>query len=76
MASLDGCNGSCNTIDDWSSGICVSKKTDDVYLNIFNMTTTTTTTTTNESKTLKKHNSCNCKCKFHGRKCISNQKRN
>ena len=75
MASLDGCNGSCNTIDDWSSGICVSKKTDDVYLNIFNMTTTTTTTT-NESKTLKKHNSCNCKCKFHGRKCISNQKRN
>ena len=73
MASLDGCNGSCNTIDDWSSGICVSKKTDDVYLNIFNMTTTTTT---NESKTLKKHNSCHCKCKFHGRKCISNQKRN
>ena len=53
---------------------CVSKKIDDVYLNIFNMTTTTTTT--NESKTLKKHNSCNCKCKFHGRKCISNQKRN
>ena len=73
MASLDGCNGSCNTIDDWSSGICVSKKIDDVYLNIFNMTTTTTT---NESKTLKKHTSCNCKCKFHGRKCISNQKRN
>ena len=27
----------------------------------------------NESKTLTKHGSCKCKCKFEERKCISNQ---
>ena len=30
----------------------------------------------NESKTLTKHISCECKCKFDRRKCKSNQKRN
>ena len=30
----------------------------------------------NELKTLTKHISCKCKCKFDGRKCNSNQKRN
>ena len=30
----------------------------------------------NESKTLTKHISCECKCKFDGRKCNSNQKWN
>ena len=30
----------------------------------------------NESKTLTKHVSCECKCKFDGRKCNSNQKWN
>ena len=30
----------------------------------------------NESKTLKRHISCECKCKVHGRKCNSNQKWN
>ena len=34
------------------------------------------TTRINESKTLKKHLSCECKCKFDGRKCNSNQKWN
>ena len=29
-----------------------------------------------ESKTLTKHISCDCKCKFDGRKCNSNQKWN
>ena len=29
----------------------------------------------NELKTLTKHISCKCKCKFDGRKCNSNQKR-
>ena len=27
----------------------------------------------NESKTLTKHKSCDCKCKFDGRKCNSDQ---
>ena len=30
----------------------------------------------NESKTLKKHVSCECKCRFDGRKCNSSQKWN
>ena len=30
----------------------------------------------NESRTLTKHISCECKCKFDGRKCNSNQKWN
>ena len=30
----------------------------------------------NVSKTLIKHRSCECKCKFDGRKCNSNQKWN
>ena len=30
----------------------------------------------NELKTLTKHISCECKCKFDGRKCNSNQRRN
>ena len=30
----------------------------------------------NELKTLTKHISCKCKCKFDGRKCNSNQKSN
>ena len=30
----------------------------------------------NESKILTKHASCECKCKFDGRKCNSNEKGN
>ena len=40
-------------------------------LNIFNKITRI-----NDSKSLTKHISCNCKCKFDGRKCNSNQKWN
>ena len=48
MISLDGCNGNCNTLDDPSVRICVSNKTKDLSLNIFDMITRI-----NESKTLK-----------------------
>ena len=37
MVSLDGCNGSCKTLDDISSGICVPNKTEDVNLSVFNI---------------------------------------
>ena len=50
MVSLDRCNGSCNTLDDFSSSICVRNKTKDVNLNVFSMVTEI-----NESKTFKKH---------------------
>ena len=69
MTKLDRRNESCNTLDDPSSRICVASKTDDINLNVFNMTTRI-----NGPKTLTKHISCSCKCKFYGRKCNSNQK--
>ena len=54
---------------DPSSRVCVASKTDDINLNVFDMITRI-----NGSKTLTKHISCSCKCKFYGRKCNSNQK--
>ena len=39
MANLDTCSGSCNTLDNQSSKICVPKKTKEVNLNIFSMIT-------------------------------------
>ena len=59
--------GSCNTLNDLSNRVCVPNKTKDLNLNIFN-----TMTRINESKTLTKRISCECKCKFDGRKCNSN----
>ena len=48
--------------------MCLNK-TEDVDLSVFNVITGI-----NESKTLIKHISCECKCKFDGRKCNSDQK--
>ena len=49
----------------------VPNKTEDVNLTVLNMITWV-----NESKTLTKHTSYECKFKFDGRKCNSNQKWN
>ena len=65
---LDRCVGSCNTLNDLSNKVCVPNKTEDLNLSVFNMITGI-----NESKTLTKHISCECKCKFDGRKCNSDQ---
>ena len=65
---LDRCVRSCNTLNDLSNKVCVPNKTEDLNLNMFNMITGI-----NESKTLTKHISCKCKCKFDGTKCNSNQ---
>ena len=65
---LDRCVGSCNTLKDFSNKVCVPNKTEDLNLSVFNMITGV-----NESKTLTKHISCECKCKFDGRKCYSGQ---
>ena len=69
--NLDRYVGSCNTLIDLSNKVCVPNKTEVLNLNIFNMITGT-----NESKTLTKHISYECKFKFDGRKCNSNQKWN
>ena len=65
---LDRCVGSCSTPNDLSNKVCVSNKTENLNLSIFNMIMGI-----NESKTLRKHISCKCKCRFDGRKCNSNQ---
>ena len=65
--NLDRCVGSCNTLNDLSNKVCISDKTEDLNLSMFNMITGI-----NESKKLTKHISCVRKCKFDGRKCNSN----
>ena len=71
MISLDKCSGSCNSVGDLATKICVPSKTKDVNVKVFNMITNK-----NEVKTLVKHTSCDCKCKFHSTACNSNQKWN
>ena len=56
---LDRRVGSCNALNDLSNKVCVPNKTEDLNLSMFNMITGI-----NESKTLTKHISCDCKCKF------------
>ena len=64
----DRCIGSCNTLNDLSNKVCVPNKTEDLCLSVSNIITGI-----NESKTLTKDISCECKCKFDGRKCSSDQ---
>ena len=65
---LDKCIGSCNTLDDLSNKVCIPNKIEDLNLSVFNMITGI-----NESKTLTKHISCECECRFDRAKCNSNQ---
>ena len=71
MVNLERSVGSCNTLNNLSNKVLLSSKTEDLNLSVFNMITGI-----NEWKTLTKHISCECKCKFHGRKWNSNQKWN
>ena len=68
---LDRCVRSCSTLNDLSNKVHIPNKTEDLNLSVFNMIIGI-----NESKALKKHISCECKCKFDGRKCNSDQWRN
>ena len=65
---LDRCVGSCNSLNDLSKQVCIPKKTKKLNLSVFNMITGI-----NESKTLANHVSCECKCRFDGRKCNLDQ---
>ena len=58
---LDRCVGRCNTLNDLSNKVCIPNKT----LRVFNINTGI-----NELKTLTKHISCGCKCKFDGKNVI------
>ena len=50
------CHGSCNTVENPCSKICVTKKIENVNLKVFNVMQGI-----NESKTLMKHISCECR---------------
>ena len=68
---LNVCIGSCNAFNDLSSKVCVPNKSEDLNLSMLNVITEI-----NVLKTLTKHMSCECKWKFDGKKCNSNQKWN
>ena len=63
--NLDRCVGSCNTLDE------IEYDTEDLKLHVFNMITGI-----KEWRTLTKHISYKCECKFDNKKCNSNQKWN
>ena len=65
---LDRCVGSCNTLNDLSNKVCVPNNSEDLNLSKFNMITGI-----NESNILTKDISCECKCRFDGKKCKSDQ---
>ena len=69
MISLDKYDGSCNGGDNLAMKICVSSKTKDAIVKVFNVITRIT-----EAKTLAKHISCDCKCKFNSTIYNSNKK--
>ena len=52
-------------MNDLSNKVFIPNKTEDLNTSVFNMITGL-----NESKTLTKHVSCECKCKFYGKKVI------
>ena len=58
--------GIINTINGLSNKLCVPNKTEDLNISALNMVTGI-----NKLKTLSKHISCKCKCKFDGIKCNS-----
>ena len=65
---LDKYIGSYNNPNDLSNKVCVPNKTEDLSTHVFNIITGK-----NESKTLTKDVSCDCKCKFGGKKCNPDQ---
>ena len=65
---LDKCVGSCNTVNDLPNKVCIPNQTEDLNLNVLHVITGI-----NELKTLAKYISCECKCKFDGKNCNSNQ---
>ena len=56
IINLDKCSGSCNAL---SQKICVAKETKDINAKAFNIIPNE-----NWAKTMAKHISCDCKCKY------------
>ena len=71
MATLYKFNGDCNVFEDLLTNICVLSEIKYVNLKVINIITKI-----NLSKTLVKHISCDCKCKFDSLACNLSQKGN
>ena len=69
IITLDKNSGRSDVIDDLSTKIYVSSKTNDANVKVFNMIATI-----NETKALIKHIQCDFKCKVDNKTCKSNQK--
>ena len=67
MISQDKCNGGCNAVDDLSTKICVSSKTKDINVKVFDMITKI-----HQAEILVKHIACHCEWKFSSTVCSSN----
>ena len=65
---LDRCVESCNGLNYLSNEVYVPNKTEDSNLSVLNIITGI-----NGSKTLVKHMSCECECRFDERKCNLDQ---
>ena len=65
---LGRCFGSCNTLNGLSNKVYIPNIKEDLRLSVFIMITGI-----NESKALIKDISCECKCRFDGTECNSNQ---
>ena len=71
IISVNRCYGSCGTVEDQFSGICVPEEKEDVNIIVFNMIKQI-----NEQKTLVKHFSYEFRCEPDLRECSSRQKYN
>ena len=71
IISLDKCSGSCNSINDLPTKICVPNRAKDINIKVFNIITNK-----KGAKTLVKHISYDCKCKLNNTTCNSNKKWN
>lgn len=67
--NLDRCVISCKTTDDWYDQLCVTNKTKQKKVKIFDMIKRK-----NKSKSLVKHVLCYCRCRLDGEGCNSKQK--
>ena len=69
--NFNRCAGSCTTLGNLSSRVCVPNEKQ-----VFNLHVVYMITGINEPKTLTNHISCRCEFKFDNKKCNSNQKCN
>ena len=67
LITLDKCSGSCNSLDDLSTKICIPSEPKDINVIVFIMIATK-----NKAKAIVKHISCDWKCKLDSSICISN----